>query len=167
MGELRDGIDAIRVRASSSDGAVSAELSGRTRVTLSVEPGWYRRCTERDLERRLAALAERLWAARTREYWRVLSRNADQPITGEPRPIGTRAVAYRAARDALVARGRSADGRVSVAVEGMRRWTVHVQPGTVRALDEAGFAAAAGAAAADLIRDQYRKIAVLKREVYG
>jgi len=42
-----------------------------------------------------------------------------------------------------------------------------VTPGTVRAIDEYEFAASAGQAAAELIRDQYQKIAALKLTIYG
>jgi hypothetical protein len=167
MADLRDRIHAIHARASSPDGAISAELRNRSQLTLSFAPGWYDRCDESDLERKLAALASLLWVDRMREYWKVRSDDAGERITGEPKPISPRAVRYRDERDALVARGRSADGRVSVSAEGMRNWTVKVAPGTVRGIDEYEFAAAAGQAAAELIQDQYQKIAALKLKIYG
>ncbi len=167
MADLKDRIQAIHVRVSSPDGEISAELRNRSQMTLSFAPGWYDRCTEGDLERKLGALASLLWVARMREYWEVRSKDAGERITGEPKPISPRAVRYCAEREALVARGRSADGRVSVSVEGMRNWTVKVTPGTVRAIDEYEFAASAGQAAAELIRDQYQKIAALKLTIYG
>lgn len=80
---------------------------------------------------------------------------------------GTLARAARAAGGhtvgALRARGESADGRVQVETRGMREWTVRIQPGTLRTLDEAEFAAAVREAAAGLIvdqREQIRDIAV-------
>jgi hypothetical protein len=167
MSDLRESIDAIQVRVSAPDNAITAELANRTRLTLSFAPGWYDRCDESDLERRLSALATLLWTGRMRQYWEVRSRDAGERITGEPKPISPRAVAFREARETLVAHGRSADGRISVSVEGMRRWTVRVQSGTVRAIDETEFAAAAGQATAELIQDQYRKIAALKLTIYG
>jgi len=167
MSDLRDRIQAIHVRVSAPDGAITAELANRTQLTLSFARGWYDRCDEGDLERRLGSLATLLWTARMRQYWEVRSQDAGERITHEPKPISPRAVAYREAREALVAHGRSADDRVSVSVEGMRHWTVRVQRGTVRAVDEYEFAAAAGQAATELIQDQYRKIAALKLEIYG
>jgi hypothetical protein len=145
---------------------IMAELSGRSQVTLSFAPDWYGRCTDSELAHKLSSMSSRLWVARMREYWTVRSRDAGEIITGEVKPISPRAIAYREARNALVARGRSGDGRVSIAVEGMRSWTVTVAPGTVRALDEHEFAAAAGEAAAALIQDQYQKVAMLKAEIY-
>jgi hypothetical protein len=167
MSDLGERIWAIHVRVSLPDGAIEAELADRTRMTLSFARGWYDRCDEADLERRLVAVATLLWTARMRRYWEVLSQDAGERITGEPKPISPRAVAYCEARDALVAYGRSADGRVSISVEGMRRWSIRVQPGTVRALDEYEFAVSAGEAAAELIEDQYRRIGALKLEIYG
>jgi hypothetical protein len=166
MSDLREKINAMRVRASSPDQMITAELSGRSQVTLSFAPGWYGRCTDSELGRKLSTVASQLWVARMREYWTVRSRDAGEIITSEPKPISPRAVAYRKARSVLVARGRSADGSVSISVEGMRSWTVTVAPGTVRVLDEREFAAAAGEAAAALIQDQYQKVATLKAEIY-
>ncbi|MDT5040467.1 MAG: hypothetical protein QOE51_1452 [Actinoplanes sp.] len=167
MGDLRDRIRAIYVRASSPDDAITAELTGRNRVTMSFARGWYDRCDETELERKLSSVATLLWTARMRRYWEVRSADAGVRISGEPKPIGPRAVAYHQARDALVAHGRSADGRVSAVVEGMRRWTIQVRRGTIREIDEHEFAAAAGQAAAELIQDQYRKIAALKLTIYS
>jgi hypothetical protein len=59
-----------------------------------------------------------------------------EPVTGDPRPETPRDEAFYAARDRLVAEGRSADGVVRVTVLGMRTWTVHIADGTLRALSE-------------------------------
>ena len=167
MGELADRIHAMQVRASTPDGTMTAELRHRSEVTLSFTRGWYDRCDESDLERRLTGLASLLWVARTREYWSTVSDVTGDYATHEDKPISPRDVEFSQAREALIARGSSADGRVSLSVEGMRRWTVHVAAGTVRALDEDEFASAVGQAAADLIQDQFTKIAGLKHKIYG
>jgi hypothetical protein len=146
---------------------MTAELRHRSEVTLSFAPGWYDRCVEGDLERRLAGLAALLWVARTREYWATVSDVTGDYATHQDKPISPRDVEFAETRDALVARGSSVDGRVRLCVEGMRRWTVRVAPGTVRALDEHQFASAVGQAAAELIQDQFRKIALLKYAIYG
>ncbi|GII21758.1 hypothetical protein [Planosporangium mesophilum] len=166
MGELADRIHAMQVRASTPDGRVTTALRHRSEVTLAFAPGWYDRCDERDLERRLAALASLLWVARTREYWRTVSDVTGDDATHEEKPVSPRDVKFAEAREALVARGSSADGRVCLSVEGMRRWTVRVAPGTVRALDEHEFGSAVGQAAAELIEDQFSKIARLKYKIY-
>ena len=157
----------MRVRVATPDGAIEAELSGRNDVRLSFRPGFYERCTERDLERRLAGVAALLWARRMRAYYEALSEAYGAPVTGEDAAAGPRDVRYRELRAGLVARGRSADGRIAVSVRGMRDWDIRIRDGTLRALDEHAFLAAAGEAAGELIRDQFARIARLKGTVYG
>jgi hypothetical protein len=167
VGVLADRLDSMHVHAATPDGAISADLNGRTDVSLSFARGYYDQCSERDLERRLTAVAILLWVGRMRALYAALSEAYKQTITGEDRPISPRDVEYAELRDALVARGRSADSRITVSVRGMREWSIRVKDGTVREIDERAFAAAAGEAAADLIRDQFAQIALLKNRVYG
>ena len=164
---MADRLDAMRVRAATPDGAIEAELTGRSDVRFWFRPGFYERCTERDLERRLAGVASVLWARRMRAYYAALSEAYEQPITGEDPPGGPRDLHYREMRDELVARGRSADGRIAASVRGMRDWDIRIQDGTLRALDEHAFLTAAGVVAGELIRDQFTQIARLKNTVYG
>lgn len=149
------------------DGTMTAELSNGTDVRLRMAPGWYERCTEHELEQRLGNLARLLWAARTREYWATIAEVTGDHAIGEDKPISPRDLEFAEARDALVAQGGSVDGRIAISVTGLRRWTVRIASGTVRALDERAFAAAVGQAAADLIQDQFRKIAELRHRIYG
>jgi hypothetical protein len=167
MGELADRIDSMRVRASTPDGSITAELHDRDKLSLTFLQGWYDFCDDRDLERRLAVLANLLWVARTREYWRIFGDVAGHTVTGEDKPISPRDVDWREERDELVARGYSADGRIAVKAVGMRQWEVRIVPGTVRALNEHEFAEAAAQAAGELIQDQFAKIAALSNKYYG
>jgi hypothetical protein len=167
VGVLADRLDSMHIRAATPDGTISARLNGRTNVVLSFAPGYYDQCSERDLERRLALLATLLWAGRMRAFYAALSEAYEQTITGEDRPISPRDVEYAELRDALVAQGRSADNRITVSVRGMREWNIRVKDGTAREIDEHAFAAAVGEAAAELIRDQFAQIALLKNRVYG
>ncbi|MGA5305434.1 hypothetical protein ACPCHT_36430 [Nucisporomicrobium flavum] len=167
MGELADRVDSMRVRVSTPDGAITAELYDRSKLTLTFLQGWYDLCDDSDLERRLATLAQLLWVARTREYWRTFSDVAGETVTGEDTPVSARDLDWRAERDELVARGYSPDGRIAVKAVGMRQWEVHISPGTVRALSEHEFAEAAAQAAGELINDQFAKIAELSNKYYG
>ncbi|MEU4426100.1 hypothetical protein AB0F81_36230 [Actinoplanes sp. NPDC024001] len=167
MTSLREQLDDLRVRATTPDGAMTAELHGRSALRLTFARGWYDRSTDDEVTRKLTALAGRLWVARTREYWRILGAESGEYLTGEDRALGTRADAYREGRNALVAEGRSENGRVTIRVSGMRSWTVDVIPGTIHTCDEHEFAAMVEQAGAELIRDQYRKIARLKGEIYA
>lgn len=167
MGELADQIDAMRVRASTPDGGITAELRDRDQLTFIFREGLYDLCDDGDLERRLALLANLLWVARTREYWRVFGEVTGDYSTGGDKPVSARDADWRTERDELVATGSSADGRIKVRAVGMRRWEVNIRPGTVRALDERQFALAASQAAGELIRDQLAKVAALSHKYYG
>src|SRR5690349_20523264 len=81
--------------------------------------------------------------------------------------IGRQDKAYASQRQELVAEGRSADGRITITVRGMRSWRVRITPGTLRTLDERQFSAGFGEAAHALIRDQFTGIRTLKNHGYG
>ncbi|GIG91435.1 hypothetical protein [Plantactinospora endophytica] len=167
MGVLAERLDDMRVRVSAPGGRIVAELRGRADVRLSFTPESYRYCDERELERQLEGLGKLLWAGRTREYYAAASEAFGATITGEPPAVSLRDQDFCSARDELVAQGRSSDGRIHLAVRGMRIWTVRVADGTVRSLTEEEFAARVSEAAGELIRDQFAKIRVLKHRVYG
>jgi hypothetical protein len=164
---LSDRLDSMRVRVASPDGMIIGELRNRTEVRLSFVSGSYRQYDTSTLEQQLAGLARRLWAGRTRKFYEALSEAFGETVTGESRPVSPRDVAFHAARDELIAQGRSADGRVRVAVRGMRRWRVKITDSTLRTLSEEEFSARAGEAAVALIRDQLEKIRELKQQFYN
>lgn len=150
--------DRLRVAASVAGGAVAGELDGAGTVRIALRDGvWHDR---EALERHLEALGRRLWAARTRAYLAAVSAASGAPVTREPPAVGRRELEYVVRRAAVVACGRSADGRVSVRVKGMREWRVRVEPGPgdpSEAVREAGEA---------LVRDQLRQVRALKRTIW-
>lgn len=166
MGVLADRLDSMRIRVASPNKMVVAELCHRTEVRLSFASGAYQRSYERGLEEQLAGLARVMWAARMKGYYQAVSEAFGEEVTGEPLPVGRRDQEYLQARDQLVAVGRSRDGRVQLAVRGMRTWTVRIADGSLRALSEDEFTASVGEAAGALIRDQFDKIRQLKLRVY-
>ena len=166
MGVLSDRLDSMRVRASSPDGMIVGELRNRTEVYLSFVDGTYRRYGRQELEDQLVGLARRLWVGRTKEYYAAVSAAFGETITGESPALGRQDVAFYAARDDLVAEGRSVDGRVQVTVQGMRDWTVRIADGTLRALTEEEFGVRVREAAAELIRDQPDRVRELKQQFY-
>ena len=121
---------------------------------------------ERTLEQQLAALARLLWADRMRQYQAARADAFGQHMAESP-PATATDRAYDEARDALVAEGRSSDGRLSITVRGMRAWSVRIAAGTVASLDERAFVDQVQTAAAALIEDQLAGIGQLKREIYG
>ncbi|MFI5959734.1 hypothetical protein [Cryptosporangium sp. NPDC051539] len=166
MGELADRLDGMTVRVTLPDGSLSAELVGSRAVTVSFPPGEYGRMPEPELARRLAQLARLLVARRTPEYFRIQSEVTGETTTKEPPAIGRRDQEYAAARDDVVAKGLSVDGRIQVSVRGMREWTVWIRPGTLRSLSEDQFVGAVGEAAGDLIADQRDRIRAVAVQVY-
>lgn len=167
MGVLADRLDRMRVSVTAPGRGFRAELTGRSEVRLSFARGYYRACTESELERQLTAVARLLYAERTRQYHAALRIAFRSPSIGDRPARVPRDLAYREARDQLVAEGRSPTGRVAVAVVGMREWRVAIAPRTIRDLDEGAFAEEVRAAASELIRDQFCKIIVLKTTLLG
>ncbi len=167
MIRLSERLDRMSARAASPDGNILGELTHRTQLTLSFRGDSYDRYhSDSDLASQLTGLARLLWAAREREYFAVISDLSGEAVSSEPVALGRRDREYREARDEIVAEGRSADGRVRVQVRGMRQWSVHCAQGTVRALTQEQFCAAAAQATTQLIDDQTSKIRQLKDKVY-
>jgi hypothetical protein len=164
MGVLADRLDTMYLRVTAPARNIVAELRGRDDVQLSFTPESYRYLNEWELERQLAALGKLLWAAYIREYYAALSEAVGQTIEREGPAIGRRDLEFRAARDELVAEGRSADGLVQISTRGMQEWTVRIADGTLRTLTENEFAARVSEAAGQLINDQRTKIDVLQLE---
>ncbi|HEY7177519.1 MAG TPA: hypothetical protein VH442_21590 [Micromonosporaceae bacterium] len=162
MGILADRLDTMQVRVVSPDGNISGLLRGRSDVMITFREGAYQRYTEQALAEQLVALARLLWAGRTREYYAALSEAFGHPITGESAAIGERELAYRAARDELVAEGVSSDGLVYLGAQGMRAFAVRIAEGALATLTEDEFAARAYEASHAMIADQFAKIRRLK-----
>nr|MDT0657600.1 hypothetical protein [Micromonospora sp. DSM 115978] len=167
MGVLSDRLDNLRLRVELPGGGIVAELVGRSEVRLSFAPGRYARYGERELEAHLASVGRLLWAERMRAYYAAVSDAFDERVTGEPKPVSPRDRDFQAGRDALLAEGRSGDGRIYVGVRGMRFWVVHIAAGTVRLLTEPEFAERAAEAARELITDQQARVRALKDRCYG
>ncbi|WP_117214158.1 hypothetical protein [Allorhizocola rhizosphaerae] len=166
MGILADGLDNMRVQASTPGGSINAQLHGRSDVYVSFAPGYYRRVDRGDLEAHLASLARLLWVARMREYYALLSDALGMQVTGESPAISPRDVEYERQRDGLRAEGRASDGSVTVSVVGMKTWKVSVSDHALNTLREEEFAARVGEAAGALIHDHRRQIRELKMRIY-
>ncbi|NUT21389.1 MAG: hypothetical protein HOV77_19620 [Hamadaea sp.] len=157
---------AMRVRVTLPSGLLHAELRGRSEITIVFEPPTYQRFNEEALEDSLANLARMLWAARTREYYALLSAAAERDINSEVESDDQADTDYREARARLVVTGKSPDGRITITARGMHDWKVTIAPGTLAALSEEEFCDQTAAAAAELISDQYAQVAALKADIY-
>jgi len=157
---------ALRVRVTLPSGVLSAELRGRSEVTLTFEPPSYYRFSEDALEDSLGNIGRLLCAARVRAYYEQLTAEYGREILGESEPLNQSDVDYRQARSELAVTGRSSDGRIELSTRGMHNWKAAIAPGTLSALKEEEFCERFAEAARDLIENQYAGIARVKAEVY-
>jgi hypothetical protein len=153
------------VRVQAPSGSLSAEIRGRNDVSVAFAPGFYYRADEHEMEHQLASVAKLLWAARTREYNRIISDEHEQTIE-DTRPVSERDYEFYEKRDSLLAEGQSTDGRVYLSVRGMREWKVKVASGAMHQLREDEFTAQVASAARELIADQIAKIRELKVSIF-
>jgi hypothetical protein len=158
------GLAEMRVWANTPDGTASAELVGHE-LALSFAPGAYYRSDERALERAGEQLCRVLWKGYAQQFNELITRSGGTAMNLQTaaHPLDME-FAQRLAQ--IRAHGSSPDGRVTIEAIGMRDWTVHIADGTVAALSEEEFAAAAGHAARSLIEDQLIKVALLKHDIY-
>lgn len=159
-------VDQMMVRVSSPGGSIFAEIHGRDEVRLSFAPGYYYRVDKPDMETQLSTVGRLLWVARMREYYRIISDQTGQTITGDVRAESFLDTQFYEQRARLVAEGRSTDGRIHIQVRGLTTWTVRITDGTLNDLSPEEFAASAASAAAELIHDQHAKVRELRVQTY-
>ncbi|GAA1618949.1 hypothetical protein [Actinoplanes couchii] len=141
------------------------DVEGRFDGVLGGSSGYYDSATESGLAGRLEQVARLLWAERTRFYQRALEDEGDWSGDGTPQNDADHD--FYEGREQLTATGTSPDGRITIAVQGMRTWNVSIAAGTLRSLDENAFGTAVGAAAARMINDQSLKMLQLKARTFG
>ncbi len=162
MGVLIDRLDGVVVHASAPGGGVHGEIRGRADIAVYFSSSFYGQVSESELERRLEQLARLLWAALAGRQKAIRAELGIHDIDDDP----VRDRVFAQERDRITAAGRSDDGRVSVAVEGMRRWRFVLADDTVRILSERDFLAGLRAAINRLIEHQAQQIMQLKGRVY-
>ncbi|MFC4065206.1 hypothetical protein [Actinoplanes subglobosus] len=150
----------IHVYATAPGGGVHGEIRGRDRVDVYFSTGTYDRSSETELERRLEGLARLLWAASERAR-----RSRHPEVAGGGRETDRDRLFFEQ-RDALTAEGRSDDDRITITVQGMRRWRVRIADDTLRAVRERDFCAAVQVAASRLIADQLAQVIQLRGRIY-
>ena len=163
----RGAIDGLVATAATPDEQVFARIDGRTRVTVSLAPGYWHRASSSDLERQLTRLGKLLFVSRTREYHRIRSIDFGEPVTGERPALGRRDQAYREARSQLTVEGEAADGAVRITCVGMEQWVVRLAGDLTRRLDEEQFGRAVSEAATRMVERQFAGISALKRDIYA
>ncbi|MEV0895626.1 hypothetical protein [Actinoplanes sp. NPDC049802] len=129
-------------------------------VEIYFSSGYYDHTSEADLEHRLGSLLRSLWADFEEARRRV---SQVYPDDSELSDADRR---FFEERDALVAEGRSDDGRITITAQGMQPWRVHIAEDTIRALREAEFCAGVRVAAKRLIKDRLAQAIQLRGRIY-
>ncbi|AFU02915.1 hypothetical protein [Nocardia brasiliensis] len=142
--------------------AIEAELRQRTNISVSFGEGAYDFADEWAMERALVSVVESLWAGWQREYRKVIE-DTDLVIDAEDLTDKR----FFADRDTVEAIGQSDDERITVATVGMRKYSVHIVPGTMRELTASEFSVGVGDATSRLIQDFRHKVAEVKDRHYN
>ncbi|MFI6044179.1 hypothetical protein ACIA8C_21290 [Nocardia sp. NPDC051321] len=140
---------------------IEAELSARTEVALFFKDSDYAFVNEPIMERALASIAGLLAAGWQRQYRRAIEYthlNIDAENATD--------YAFFADRDAVEAAGESSDKRIKICTVGMKEFSAHLEPDTVRELSQTEFCASFAEAAAELIQDYLAKVGELKKRYY-
>ncbi|GLY32497.1 hypothetical protein [Kineosporia sp. NBRC 101731] len=161
MGELAERVNQLKVFVSTPDNGMTAELQGRDQLSVTFQEGLYRRSDEAGLERKIATLANLLWLAHTREYWRIFRDVTGNYLAGSDHSQNSSVGERQQARDSVEAIGVSANGAIKLRSTGLRQWHVSIRGGTLRDLSERDFTASLGEAAQRLLRAHAVKLAKL------
>jgi hypothetical protein len=162
---ITERVDGMVVLVETPSGSVSARMRGRDDIKVMFAPGFLRRANINQVQIQLEQLGRLLSTAWMREYQRIVS-DEHQQTYEESRPINALDYEFLARRAGLIAQGRSDDGRIDIAVRGMRQWRVRVAPSALSSMREDEFALQVAVAARELVSDQRAKIRELKVTTY-
>ncbi|WP_199856676.1 hypothetical protein [Nocardia suismassiliense] len=162
MQDLAARLDNIQVRVRAPGTEIEAELSRRTNIALFFGDGAYAFVDEPMLEQALASIAKLLWVGWQRQYRRALEYTN---LTIDA--VNSVDIKFFADRDKTEAVGASSDQRMTFLTIGMRSFSVHIEPGTVREITESQFSRSAAEAATLLIEDYQAKVQELKQRYYS
>ncbi|WP_405168191.1 hypothetical protein OG203_44415 [Nocardia sp. NBC_01499] len=154
-------LDNIRVRVTAPGTDIEAELSRRTDIALFFKDSDYAFVNEPIMERALTSIARLLWVGWQREYRRAIE-YTNLSIDAE----NAADFAFFAERDAVEAAGESSNKRITVATVGMKSFSVHIEPDTVRDLSQSEFCTSVSEAAGNLIQNYLAEVGELKKRYY-
>ena len=165
---LRDGhvspfgraVDAMRVRVHTPSEQVFAGIDGWYDVWVSVAAGHGERVGEARLEAEIGQVARLLFAARTREYYRLYELH----LRADPLALRRNRERIHDAFESRSASGRSPGGEVELFTVGMQSFTVSIAPGTLDRLGSHGVGEACTHAGRALMDAWLQVIAGYKRE---
>lgn len=162
MQNLAERLDNIRVRVRAPGTEIEAELSRRTNIELFFEDSAYAAADEPMLEQELASIAKLLWVG-----WQQQYRRAIEYTNLIVDAVNSTDLDFFADRDKTEAAGTSSDHRITISTIGMRNFSVHIKPGTIREITQSQFGRSAAEAATLLIQDYQAKVQELKQRYYS
>jgi len=165
VSDLAAELSGMRVRASTPNGRLTAELVGRSELLLTFDGSYYYRTDERDLEAQAAALCRLLWARYMREFTRIIAETGGTTIDPET-ATDPKDVEYFHRLSTLTAQGDCGDGHLQVTAHGMRDFDVRIADGTLGVLPEEQFAQCASRTTQKLIDNQLDQVLRLRMWVY-
>ncbi|MFD0559945.1 hypothetical protein FB566_0598 [Stackebrandtia endophytica] len=136
MSIVADRLNALTVRVQSPDRNITAQMRGRSDLSLTFAAGSYATYDEESLAAQLSRLATSLWIG--------LQRGTDEALKGtDVEAVRTPDDAwdedsrkFLKARREVVGNGRSPGNCVKVETVGMRDWRIRIRPGTLATYHE-------------------------------
>jgi hypothetical protein len=153
-------VDAMHVTAHTPNEQVFGEVNGWYDIRVSFTPGYPERVGDAEVETQLTRLGRLLFAARTREYYAILSEHLEP----NPAQLTASRARFEASLEDEVVTGTAAAGAIQVTSVGMRLWTVSVASGTVARLGGEALGEEVTRAANQLVEQWLGVIAEHKRD---
>lgn len=170
MTSIGEYLDRMVVTGHSPDERIHARVSNYRHVEVWFDPGAYERYDEETLSHQLARLGVTTWVAyhraRSEAYRMSQGLTRDELAAAERPSADPHRRRYEEELNAVEGEGVSAGGSVRIRTRGMLQWTVDIEPGTLRRLDETAFRAELHSAMTSLIRDRDIKIIELKSDYF-
>lgn len=168
MASIGEHLDNMVVTVNSPDEQIHARVSHYHDVETWFDPGVYKRYDEESLSHQLARLGVLTWVAYRRgrsEAYRASQGLSAEELAAAERPSDDPdRRRYEAELNEIAGEGVSAAGTVRIRTTGMMRWSVDIQPGTIRQLDESSFLSELHSAMKALLSDREVKIITLKSD---
>lgn len=168
MPNLRELINDLTVETTSPDNKIKARWVANRDLTIAFRSGAYETYTEESLQEQLSQLARLTFVGYRRGRRKAvnITRGLPQDTKEEPH-WDARYRRYFEAMGEIVAYGKSPSGAIRAKSQGMARWKIKIEHGTLNRMSEQQFIAETLAGFKDIQRDSNNKITLLKDEHFG
>jgi len=167
VSDLAERLRGLVVEARSPDGHLAGRYGGDGAILdVTMTGGMYGLYREHQLERQLAELTTRLFAAYRNAERELTEAEFAQPLRDDGIDFGPERRRYLAGFEQLTATGSAAEDAVTVRTRGLSTWEYTIRAGTLRRVGERDLLAAVGTAVRRLLRKFHLQVFVLRDEVY-